>query len=164
MTPRSKVEASKSSASANNRKDAESENKNKKGSKDSKNSFSDPFNDAAIRRAFISKVFTIFATMLSVTFGILLFFTFKYVSLKRFDITIIIFFSFPSKQAQDFVGRHFLPLFFISLAVFLITLLPLCCCPAIARKVPLNYILLGVFVSGVIIFLYEVKYHFPFFQ
>ncbi|KAH9391587.1 hypothetical protein TYRP_022764, partial [Tyrophagus putrescentiae] len=126
MTPRSKVEASKSSASANNSKDAESENKNKKGSKDSKNSFSDPFNDAAIRRAFISKVFTIFATMLSVTFGILLFFTFN-------------------KQAQDFVGRHFLPLFFISLAVFLITLLPLCCCPAIARKVPLNYILLGVF-------------------
>lgn len=65
MAPRSKIEAKKSSQVSD---DADGNG--------GKEQFSAPFNEPAIRRAFVSKVFTIFATMLSVTFGILIFFMF----------------------------------------------------------------------------------------
>ncbi|KAH9391574.1 hypothetical protein TYRP_022750 [Tyrophagus putrescentiae] len=87
---------------------------------------SNPFDDAVVRRGFVAKVFGILSMMLAVTFGILLFFMFV-------------------KPASDWLLHHMTAVFFLSLAVYIGTAIPLICCPHLGRLVPLNFIVLGIF-------------------
>ncbi|XP_068091373.1 protein lifeguard 1-like [Hyperolius riggenbachi] len=86
---------------------------------------SNPFSDRAIRRAFIRKVYITLTLQLIITFGIVFMFTFW-------------------KTLRNWV-RYNPYLMYAVLPCTFILLMVLACCDQARRRVPLNYILLGMF-------------------
>ncbi|XP_053570009.1 protein lifeguard 1 [Bombina bombina] len=86
---------------------------------------SSPFSEKAIRRAFIRKVYITLAIQLAVTFGIICMFVF-WKSLKHWV------------QGQSYFAFGFCGAALLLVLVF-------SCCDSIRRKVPLNFIFLGIF-------------------
>ncbi|TEA22907.1 hypothetical protein DBR06_SOUSAS8410021 [Sousa chinensis] len=90
------------------------------------NSLSGPFSEAAIRRAFIVKVFFLLSVQLLITGAIIRLFLFW----KALRVWVV---------KNPWFTYALLPAFFV---VFII----LACCGKLRRQVPANYILLGLFV------------------
>jgi len=83
------------------------------------------FNDQAIRKGFIRKVFSILTVQLLVTIGFVCLFIFH-------------------RPTQLFVIEHFW-LWIVSVVILFVTMIILACCESVRRKTPANFILLGVF-------------------
>ncbi|XP_075169960.1 N-methyl-D-aspartate receptor-associated protein isoform X2 [Haematobia irritans] len=83
------------------------------------------FDDQSVRRGFIRKVYMILMGQLLVTFGFVALFALHE----------------PSKQ---YAMRH-PSLFWIALAVLLVTMISMACCEGVRRKTPMNFIFLGLF-------------------
>ncbi|XP_018413098.1 PREDICTED: bax inhibitor 1-like [Nanorana parkeri] len=86
---------------------------------------SNPFSERTIRRAFIRKVYITLTIQLVITFGIVFMFTF-WQTLRNWV------------QDYPYILYAFIPSTLILVIVF-------ACCDKARRKVPLNYILLGLF-------------------
>ncbi|XP_064542593.1 protein lifeguard 1 isoform X2 [Drosophila montana] len=83
------------------------------------------FDDQSIRKGFIRKVYLILMVQLLITFGFVSVFTF-------------------SKATQEW-AMHNPALFWIALAVMLVTMICMACCESVRRKTPLNFIFLFLF-------------------
>ncbi|XP_022917967.2 protein lifeguard 1 isoform X1 [Onthophagus taurus] len=83
------------------------------------------FSDQTIRRGFIRKVYAILMSQLLVTTAFIAWFLFH----------------LPTKQ---FVQRN-PALFFVALAIMIVTLLAMACCDSVRRKSPMNFIFLFLF-------------------
>ncbi|XP_030573370.1 protein lifeguard 1 isoform X1 [Drosophila novamexicana] len=83
------------------------------------------FDDQTIRKGFIRKVYLILMVQLLITFGFVSVFTF-------------------SKATQEW-AMHNPALFWIALAVLLVTMICMACCESVRRKTPLNFIFLFLF-------------------
>lgn len=86
------------------------------------------FNDQSIRRGFIRKVYIILMAQLLVTFGFVTLFTFHE----------------PTKQ----FAMQNPALFWIAIAVLLVTMISMACCEGVRRKTPMNFIFLGLFTMA----------------
>ncbi|XP_073485725.1 protein lifeguard 1-like [Aquarana catesbeiana] len=86
---------------------------------------SSPFSERAIRRAFIRKVYLTLTIQLVLTFGIVFMFTFW-------------------KKLRNWVNEYPYMLYALIPCTFILVMV-LACCNEARRKVPLNYILLGLF-------------------
>ncbi|XP_037887589.1 protein lifeguard 1-like isoform X2 [Glossina fuscipes] len=83
------------------------------------------FDDQTVRKGFIRKVYMILMGQLMVTFGFVALFTFH-------------------QPTKDF-ARHNPALFWVALAVLLVTMIAMACCEGVRRKTPMNFIFLGLF-------------------
>ncbi|XP_037946528.1 protein lifeguard 1-like isoform X3 [Teleopsis dalmanni] len=83
------------------------------------------FDDQSIRKGFIRKVYMILMGQLLVTFGFVALFVFH-------------------KPTQQFVQRN-PALFWVALAVLLVTMIAMACCEGVRRKTPMNFIFLTLF-------------------
>ncbi|XP_030384804.1 protein lifeguard 1 isoform X2 [Scaptodrosophila lebanonensis] len=83
------------------------------------------FDDQSIRKGFIRKVYLILMCQLLITFGFVSVFTF-------------------SKATQDWTMQH-PSLFWIALAVLIVTMICMACCESVRRKTPINFIFLFLF-------------------
>ncbi|XP_018800364.1 PREDICTED: protein lifeguard 1-like isoform X2 [Bactrocera latifrons] len=83
------------------------------------------FDDMSIRKGFIRKVYMILMGQLVVTFGFVALFVFHE----------------PTKQ---FAYRN-PALFWVALAVLLVTMICMACCESVRRQTPMNFIFLGLF-------------------
>ncbi|XP_012162158.1 protein lifeguard 1 isoform X2 [Ceratitis capitata] len=83
------------------------------------------FDDQSIRRGFIRKVYSILMTQLLITFGI---------------ITVFIYVT----AVKDWV-HHTSWIFWVALAVLLVTMICMACCESVRRQTPLNFIFLFLF-------------------
>ncbi|XP_017838222.1 protein lifeguard 1 isoform X2 [Drosophila busckii] len=83
------------------------------------------FDDQSIRRGFIRKVYMILMGQLVVTFGAVALFVYH-------------------KGTRDFVGANRW-LFWVALAIMIVTMLCMACCESVRRQTPTNFIFLGLF-------------------
>ncbi|XP_043642947.1 protein lifeguard 1 isoform X1 [Drosophila teissieri] len=86
------------------------------------------FDDQTIRKGFIRKVYLILMCQLLITFGFVSVFTF-------------------SKASQEWVQKN-PALFWIALAVLIVTMICMACCESVRRKTPLNFIFLFLFTCA----------------
>ncbi|CAH1998596.1 unnamed protein product [Acanthoscelides obtectus] len=83
------------------------------------------FSDASIRRSFIRKVYSILTVQLGITLGFICWFLYDH-------------------KTKHYVQAH-TELFFIALAILLVTMIALACCGDLRRKPPMNFIFLFIF-------------------
>lgn len=86
------------------------------------------FNDESIRKAFIRKVYSILMCQLMLTLGFII--TFKY------------------HEKTNLWVRQNHWLFYVSLAVMIVTLISMACCTNVRRTAPTNFIFLGLFTMA----------------